>query len=1201
MKQSIKRISLLMALLTVFTVLSIALTGCGGNPVETTGSGTGSSNGGGNNTDDPSNNNSETGTGDYAVLVKTAGGMKLSGISVTVYSQKTDKQVGQASTNLSGAASFNLSSGDSYYAKITNVPEGYATEARYDFAGKDCIITLTSSVIQNDDYTIPGMGYYKLGSVMRDFAYTDIDGRTFVLSDILEEKQGVLLNFWYTGCTYCLEEFPMIDSAYLQYSEQIEVLALNNYEKYTGSVNDTAEKIDLFRNTEGLNIPMVYDRTELMSAFDYSHSPSGGLGNYPISVMIDRYGVVCMIQVGAILGGNGFSVIFNHFASDEYEQKIITKMEDIAPAEKPNVPMPSSEEIAAVFNGAPGMNVTYYAETSELLGEYSWPFIITEKDGVPCIAPSNAGQQKHSTYAFLHADISLKKGDVLAFDHFTSTERNADTLTASINGEDLYALSGITKDGWETRYIYVAEADGDYTLSFRFVKDSSMSEGEDTVYLKNLRIVTIDDIDVETYIPRYAANDPTDAGDGYNSYAEVFYNANDGYYHVDSEDGPLLLAYLLGPTHFNAGEASINDYAAEGNIFRDYFTTTDNRHNADEFYAVAVSGGYQFYRVVKGQKQYLSVAYNGTLKQPTITYETRVDAVKNAFNYDADNGAWTVTLNKAPHYLGAYGQSTLIDTYHLANTLVKYPSKYFPLKLVDTDGNAVTVPVEGTKYQFAVEQTILDQTFYLTGNIGDIATDVTDYSSIAARSTLNGYTPVTEELRQLLMKITEMIGYGDSVNPENEWLQICRYYDAYGKDVAQMQDPTLGLSYHSAFPTVLDDPNTVDVEKNSIYYDGRPMIPRGYLYKFVPTVSGVYNVISDAPNDIEAWIYMDHADLPVYTYAPLNRNWFDPINCSMYMYMEAGTAYYIDIAFADVYGAGTIDFTLTYVGIDYSLLRYCSDGYWTSSSEDDMGQSNLITGGLMNIWYDKENDRFHEYYNPDGSKINTTPIYVDLLGVAPLMSHSIWDIILDDGCNFAMTQDDEIVVKYLAMFGEEEYKTELKVLWGDNYDENFVNEAASGQYHGVMIDYSKTEKDVIILKYYETDPINYKEELREFWGDAYDETYVNETVAGNYHGSILDYAKGQTTAGVDYTEVMKKYLPVCQNPDAPEDEQIWIFPEGVEDDPESELYGCMVINLELAEILQHLVDKYSYSGVPNAWSKLCVYFEQLNAETAIRA
>ncbi len=1201
MNKSIKHISLLMALLMIFTALSVALTGCGGNTETTTASNQGQGNNPPpNNNDGSSNDNNQQ--GDYAVLVKTAGGMKLSGVNVTVYSKSNDKKMGQAATNTSGAATFNLNASDEYYAVISNLPEGYSVESRYNFAGKDCVITVTSSVIQsgeNGSYNIPGMAYYKLGSVMHDFAYTDIDGRTFVLSEILAEKQGVLLNFWYTACTYCIDEFPMIDAAYLQYTDDIEVLALNNYEKYAKSTNDTPEKIEQFRDSNSLNIPMIYDQTELMSAFDYSHSPNG-LGNYPISIMIDRYGVVCMIQVGAILGGNGFLPIFNHFASDEYEQKIVTSLEDIAPAEKPNVKMPSSEEIAAVFNGIPGMDVRYYAETSELLGEYSWPFIITEKDGTPCIAPSNAGAQKHTSYSFLHADIQLKKGDVLAFDHYTSTEKNADVLTAAINGESLYGLSGITQTGWETRYVYVAEEDGLYTLSLCYVKDSSASEGEDNVYLKNLRIVEIDDIDVDTHIPRYAATNPTVSGNGYNTYAEIFYNAVDGYYHVKSENGPILLAYMLGATHFNAGEASINDYAADSKIFRDYFATTDNIHLADEFYAEAVSGGYKLYRLVKGEKQYLDLDYNGTLKQPTITYETREDAVKNVFTYDAEYGAWTVTLNKASYYLGVTGQSTLIDTYHLLNTLVKYRSDYFPVKLLDSNGNAVTAPVAGQKYQLAVEQGQLNKTLYLTGNVGDVATDVTEYASIAARSTLNGYCPVTEELRQLLMKVAEMIGYGDAVHPELEWMQVCRYYDAYGKDVAQLEDPTLGLSYHSAYPTVLDDPDTVEVEKNSIYYDGRPLMPRGLLYKFVPTVSGVYNVVSDARADIEAWIYMDHADLPVYTYEPLARNWFDGINCSMYMYMEAGTAYYINIAFVDMYGVGNIDFTLSYVGIDYSLLRYCSDGYWTSSSEDDLGQSNLITGGLMNIWYDKENDRFHEYYTPGAEKINPTPIYVDLLGIAPLMSHSVWNIILESGCNFALSQDDEIVVNYMNMYGED-YKYELKLLWGEYYDEQFVNEVAAGQYHGMMIDYSKTEKDVTILKYYNADPQNYKEELQELWGEKYDETYVNETVAGNYHGSILDYARGQVTDGVDYTEKMQKYLPVCQNPDAPEDEQIWIFPEGVIDDPESELYGCMIINLELAEILQHLVDKYSYSGVPNAWSKLCVYYQQLNADTAIRA
>ena len=80
------------------------------------------------------------------------------------------------------------------------------------------------------------------------------------------------------------------------------------------------------------------------------------------------------------------------------------------------------------------------------------------------------------------------------------------------------------------------------------MKDSDTNEGDDTVYVKNLRVVDVADIDTPTYIPREAAT----TVDGFEfTYADIVYNEKDGYYHVGSLEGPLLLANLLGYTQFS--------------------------------------------------------------------------------------------------------------------------------------------------------------------------------------------------------------------------------------------------------------------------------------------------------------------------------------------------------------------------------------------------------------------------------------------------------------------------------------------------------------------------------------------------------------------------------------------------------------------------------------------------------------------------
>ena len=63
-----------------------------------------------------------------------------------------------------------------------------------------------------------------------------------------------------------------------------------------------------------------------------------------------------------------------------------------------------------------------------------------------------------------------------------------------------------------------------------------------------MRVVDAADVDTATYLPRLAAN----TKDGFDySYVDIVLNEQDGYYHVGTVDGPLLMADLMNYTQFN--------------------------------------------------------------------------------------------------------------------------------------------------------------------------------------------------------------------------------------------------------------------------------------------------------------------------------------------------------------------------------------------------------------------------------------------------------------------------------------------------------------------------------------------------------------------------------------------------------------------------------------------------------------------------
>ena len=78
---------------------------------------------------------------------------------------------------------------------------------------------------------------------------------------------------------------------------------------------------------------------------------------------------------------------------------------------------------------------------------------------------------------------------------------------------------------------------------------------------------------------------------------------------------------------------------------------------------------------------------------------------------------------------------------------------------------------------------------------------------------------------------------------------------------------------------------------------------------------------------------------------------------------------------------------------------------------------------------------------------------------------------------------------------------------------------------------------------------------------------LDDVLAGKYHGK-----------GEDLSEEISTYLDK-------------IITSGGE-----EIQGCVAVDERLAELLQLLMDKYTFENVDNSWTKVCYYYDYLGPE-----
>lgn len=397
---------------------------------------------------------------DCSVTVQTEGGLPLSNVGVTVYTDHTKTDLLDfARTDSNGVAKLNAQIPSGSAIILTDIPDGYAANDYYTISQAETTISLRAELKSE-------LSSIELGGVMFDFTVTDQNGSEHTLSKLLETKKAVVLNLWYTTCVPCKMEFPYLQQAYNEYKDDIALLALNPV--------DNAAAVAAFAAENGLSFPMAACDP------DWANQVSGIA--YPTTIVVDRFGTVTLIHIGSIDNSATFKNLFKAVSADDYKQTTYADInqftgdsEPLGTASNPYVHTGNNSFSVAV---EPGQTIYYTmfgtnGLTMTVEGT-SLKFVCNEEEYTP-----NSGKLSLT----IHSDDAAAPVSA----HFTNTGSSKATYKVSFTAPAGSATNPILlKDGSFTikleagnnsgmHYQYKAAAEGTFTLECKNTANYTVS------------------------------------------------------------------------------------------------------------------------------------------------------------------------------------------------------------------------------------------------------------------------------------------------------------------------------------------------------------------------------------------------------------------------------------------------------------------------------------------------------------------------------------------------------------------------------------------------------------------------------------------------------------------------------------------------------------------------------------------------------
>ena len=116
-----------------------------------------------------------------------------------------------------------------------------------------------------------------------DFELLSMDDSLIKLSDM--KDKNVLLNFWYTGCSFCVIEMPDLQKLQDTYKDDLLLLAIN--------VGENKEEIQEFIDENKLSFTVLLDE-------DMNVANTYGIRSYPTTIAVNKKGEVIGGYIGML-------------------------------------------------------------------------------------------------------------------------------------------------------------------------------------------------------------------------------------------------------------------------------------------------------------------------------------------------------------------------------------------------------------------------------------------------------------------------------------------------------------------------------------------------------------------------------------------------------------------------------------------------------------------------------------------------------------------------------------------------------------------------------------------------------------------------------------------------------------------------------------------------------------------------------------
>lgn len=123
----------------------------------------------------------------------------------------------------------------------------------------------------------------QIGMQAPDFQFQYPDGQASSLNAL--QGKIVLMNFWYTGCPYCVEDLHHFQEIYEDWSDKgLALLAIN--------VGESSSRVGSFLQREGFSLPVLLDKKgEVAMTYNVRY--------FPTTLLINKNGIIEGGKIGA--------------------------------------------------------------------------------------------------------------------------------------------------------------------------------------------------------------------------------------------------------------------------------------------------------------------------------------------------------------------------------------------------------------------------------------------------------------------------------------------------------------------------------------------------------------------------------------------------------------------------------------------------------------------------------------------------------------------------------------------------------------------------------------------------------------------------------------------------------------------------------------------------------------------------------------